>query len=168
MELIDLYVAEVRKRLPLKGRDDIEAELRSTLEDMLEDRSQKAGRPADEAMTLDLLKEYGPPDKVAATYNPHPYLIGPRLYPVLHHGAEDRPQRADHRAAGDAGHPPGLAADGTGPELAQAIVEGMAGNPWRRCRPSVMWCWSSPSWSASRPPRSSRWTRRRRPGTRPP
>ena len=34
---------EVGKRLPLKGRKDIEAELRSTLEDMLEDR---AGRPA--------------------------------------------------------------------------------------------------------------------------
>jgi hypothetical protein len=83
MELIDLYVAEVRKRLPLKGRADIEAELRSTLEDMLEDRSRKAGRPADEAMTLDLLREYGPPDKVAATYNPHPYLIGPRLFPFF-------------------------------------------------------------------------------------
>ncbi len=83
MELIDLYVAEVRKRLPLKGRADIEAELRSTLEDMLDDLSRKAGRPADEAMTLDLLRDYGPPDKVAATYNPHPYLIGPRLFPFL-------------------------------------------------------------------------------------
>jgi hypothetical protein len=83
MELIDLYVAAVAQRLPFKGRGDIEAELRSTLEDMLEDRSRKAGRPADEAMTLDLLKEYGPPDKVAATYNPHPYLIGPRLFPFF-------------------------------------------------------------------------------------
>src|SRR5574340_104938 len=83
MELIDVYVAEVGKRLPLKGRGDIEAELRSTLEDMLEDMSRKAGRPADEAMTLELLKDYGPPDEVAATYNPHPYLIGPRLYPFF-------------------------------------------------------------------------------------
>jgi hypothetical protein len=83
MELIDLYVAEVRKRLPLKGRADIEAELRSTLEDMLEDRSRRAGRPADEAMALDLLREYGPPDKVAESYNAHPYLIGPRLFPFF-------------------------------------------------------------------------------------
>ncbi|HET6845255.1 MAG TPA: hypothetical protein VFH29_00390 [Anaerolineales bacterium] len=83
MELIDLYVAEVGKRLPMKGRADIEAELRSTLEDMLEDQSSKAGRPADEAMTLELLKEYGSPEKVAATYDPHPYLIGPRLYPFF-------------------------------------------------------------------------------------
>jgi hypothetical protein len=83
MELIDLYVAEVGKRLPIKGRGDIEAELRSTLEDMLEDCSRKAGRPADESMTLDMLREYGPPDKVAATYNTHLYLIGPRMFPFF-------------------------------------------------------------------------------------
>jgi hypothetical protein len=84
MKLIDRYIAEVGKRLPfMKGRTDIEKELRSTLEDMLEDRAQKAGRPADEAMEIDLLKEYGAPDQVAATYDPHPYLIGPRLFPFF-------------------------------------------------------------------------------------
>ena len=84
MKLIDRYVAEVGRRLPLvKGREDIEKELRSTLEDMLEDRAQRAGRPADEAMEIEMLKEYGAPDKVAATYNPHPYLIGPRMFPFF-------------------------------------------------------------------------------------
>ena len=84
MKLIDRYVSEVGKRLVLvKGHVDIEKELRSTLEDMLEDRAQKAGRPADEALELDLLKEFGAPDKVAQTYNPHPYLIGPRLFPLF-------------------------------------------------------------------------------------
>jgi hypothetical protein len=84
MKLIDRYVAEVGRRLALvKGRKDIENELRSTLEDMLEDRAQKAGRPRDEAMEIELLKEYGAPDKVAATYNPHPYLIGPRMFPFF-------------------------------------------------------------------------------------
>ena len=48
MNLIELYVGEVGKRLPLKGRKDIEAELRSTLEDMLEDRARKAGRPVED------------------------------------------------------------------------------------------------------------------------
>ena len=66
-----------------KGRKDIENELRSTLEDMLEDRAQKAGTPADEAMEIELLKEYGSPQKVAATYNPTPYLIGPRMFPIF-------------------------------------------------------------------------------------
>src|SRR5688572_22494832 len=84
MKLIDHYVAEVGRRLPLMmGRADIEKELRSTLQDMLEDRAQKAGRPADETMETELLLEYGPPDKVAATYNPHPYLIGPQMFPFF-------------------------------------------------------------------------------------
>src|SRR5574340_1107450 len=82
MQLIDRYVIEVGKRLPLiKGRADIEQELRSTLEDMLEDRARKAVRPADETMAIELLREYGSPDKVAATYNSMPYLIGPRVFP---------------------------------------------------------------------------------------
>lgn len=83
MTLIDLYVAEVGKRLPLRSRSDIEAELRSTLQDMLEDRSRRAGQPVDDAMVKDLLKEYGPPDKVAATYHPTQYLIGPRMFPFF-------------------------------------------------------------------------------------
>ena len=84
MKLIDRYVIEVGKRLPLvKGRKDIENELRSTLEDMLEGRSQKSGKPADEAMEIELLKGYGAPQKVAETYNPTPYLIGPHMFPLF-------------------------------------------------------------------------------------
>jgi hypothetical protein len=82
MKLINRYVNEVGKNLPLlTGREDIEKELKSTLEDMLEERAEKAGRPADEAMEIELLKEYGAPFDVAMTYNPQPYLIGPRLFP---------------------------------------------------------------------------------------
>ncbi|HCK64773.1 MAG TPA: hypothetical protein DHW49_00775 [Anaerolineae bacterium] len=84
MKLIERYVSEVGKNLPLiKGREDIEKELRSTLEDMLEERAEKAGRPVDEAMEIELLKEYGSPNKVAMTYNPQPYLIGPRMFPFF-------------------------------------------------------------------------------------
>jgi len=82
MDIIDRYVSEVGKHLPRKNRLDIEAELRSTLEDMLEDRSQQTGRPADEALATELLQEYGAPGKVAATYQTHPYLIGPRMFPT--------------------------------------------------------------------------------------
>jgi hypothetical protein len=82
MNLIDRYVTEVGKHLPRKNRLDIEAELRSTLEDMLEDRSQQTGRPADEALATELLQEYGSPRSVAATYQTHLYLIGPRMFPL--------------------------------------------------------------------------------------
>jgi hypothetical protein len=81
--LIDTYVSEVGRRLPRKTHTDIEAEIRSILQDMLEGRSQKTGKPIDEEMTLQVLKEYGAPEKVAATYLGDRYLIGPRLYPIF-------------------------------------------------------------------------------------
>jgi hypothetical protein len=83
MNLIERYVSEIGKKLPRKSRADIETEIRSTLEDMLEERSAKAGRPADDEMIRELLKEYGAPDKVAATYLPEQYLIGPKLFPIF-------------------------------------------------------------------------------------
>jgi hypothetical protein len=81
--LIDTYVSEVGRRLPKKTRLDIEAEIRSILQDMLEERSQKTGKPVDDEMTFDVLKAYGAPEKVAATYLGDRYLIGPRLYPIF-------------------------------------------------------------------------------------
>jgi hypothetical protein len=81
--LIDAYVAEIGRRLPRKNRGDIEAEIRSILQDMLDERSQKAGKPVDEEMTLEVLKAYGAPEKIAATYQGERYLIGPRMYPTF-------------------------------------------------------------------------------------
>jgi hypothetical protein len=81
--LIDNYVSEVGRRLPEKTHRDIEAEIRSILQDMLDERSQKTGKPVDEEMTLEVLKAYGAPEKVAATYQGERYLIGPRLYPIF-------------------------------------------------------------------------------------
>ena len=82
MNLIDRYLAEVGKHLPRKNRADIEAEIRSVLEDMLEVRKTTGGA-ADEATVMNLLKEYGSPRQVAATYKTHQYLIGPRLFPIF-------------------------------------------------------------------------------------
>ena len=82
MNLIDKYISEVGKHLPRKNRADIEAEIRSTLEDMLEERAQGAG-PADEATVMEVLKEYGAPRQVAAKYKTHQYLIGPRMFPIF-------------------------------------------------------------------------------------
>src|SRR5512137_713609 len=81
--LIDTYVSEIGQRLPRKTRSDIEAEIRSILQDMLEERSQKTDKPVDDEMTLEILKEYGAPEKVAATYQGERYLVGPRLYPIF-------------------------------------------------------------------------------------
>src|SRR5512140_994330 len=82
MNLIDKYTAEVGKHLPRKNRADIEAEIRSTLEDMLEERKPAQGT-LDEAAVIELLKEYGAPRKVAESYAGPRYLIGPRIYPFF-------------------------------------------------------------------------------------
>jgi hypothetical protein len=82
MKLIDLYVAEVGRRLPARQRLDIETELRSALEDAVDDEAAKQGRPADEALAADVLRRYGPPEKTAASYRPARYLIGPELFPA--------------------------------------------------------------------------------------
>ena len=82
MNLIDKYIAEVGKHLPRKSRADIEAEIRSTLEDMLEERKQAQGS-LDDASTIEVLKEYGPPRQVAESYTGPRYLIGPRLFPLF-------------------------------------------------------------------------------------
>lgn len=81
MELIDRYVYEVGRHLPRKNRADIQAELQSTLVDTLEARVEGEPSQDDE---IELLKEFGPPQKVAASYWPEgQYLIGPRLFPLF-------------------------------------------------------------------------------------
>ncbi len=81
LNLIDRYIHEVGRHLPRKNRSDIQVELRSTLVDALEDRTQ--GEPT-EAEIIALLQEYGPPKDVAASYFPEgQYLIGPSLYPLF-------------------------------------------------------------------------------------
>ncbi len=81
MNLIDRYIHEVGRRLPRKSRSDIQAELRSVLVDTLEARTQ--GEPSDDDIVA-VLKEFGPPQKVAASYSAEgQYLIGPALYPLF-------------------------------------------------------------------------------------
>lgn len=83
MIILDRYIEEVGKHLPRKNRSDIQKEIRSTIEDMLEDRAAQNGRPLDDSLVQEVLKEYGAPSKVAASYLPVRYLIGPRMYPFF-------------------------------------------------------------------------------------
>lgn len=82
MNMLDLYIAEIGKHLPEKNRIDLQREIRSLLEDALDDASQAQGRPVDDAMTVEILKKFGDPEKVAASYSPPRYLIGPRIFPT--------------------------------------------------------------------------------------
>ncbi|MGM2816339.1 HAAS signaling domain-containing protein [Bacillus cereus group sp. Bce001] len=76
MNLIDIYVEEVAKRLPEKNREDIILELRSTIEDMLPDNYNED----DEKRALEKL---GSPVSLANGYLDRPmHLIGPRYFDV--------------------------------------------------------------------------------------
>ncbi|MGG0705739.1 HAAS signaling domain-containing protein [Bacillus paramobilis] len=76
MNLIDIYVEEVAKRLPEKNREDIILELRSTIEDMLPDDYSEN----DEKRVLEKL---GSPVSLANGYLDRPmHLIGPRYFDV--------------------------------------------------------------------------------------
>lgn len=79
--LIDRYLAAVSEILPTRLRTDTVTEISSLIQDALDDRSKAEGRPPDEQMMADVLKQFGSPEKIVAPYLPEKYLIGPRLYP---------------------------------------------------------------------------------------
>lgn len=81
--LIESYIEEVGTQLPLRQRADIQAEIRSLLEDTLEDRLTETGGEADVETVAALLEEFGSPDKMAASYAPDRYLVGPKLFPLF-------------------------------------------------------------------------------------
>jgi hypothetical protein len=81
MNLIDRYINEVGRYIPRRKRGDILEELRSLVVDTLEDRF---GESPSESQVEDLLKEFGRPREVAASYYPQSnYLVGPTLYPLF-------------------------------------------------------------------------------------
>lgn len=81
MTLIDRYIYEIGRHLPRKNREDILAELRSSMTDALEDRF---GQDPSQAEIEQWLTEFGSPSQVAARYHPSgSYLIGPALYPLF-------------------------------------------------------------------------------------
>ena len=77
-QLIDAYIDEVGLNLPRRKRGDIAVEMHSLIMDALEDRAH--GTDLDQDMVMDVLKEFGPPIDVAASYHPHNYVIGPRIF----------------------------------------------------------------------------------------
>ncbi len=81
MELIDRYVGAVGARLSSSRRAAVEAELRAAI---LDDLDGRGSGPDDEAVVVEVLREFGEPGQVAARYEPsRQYLIGPELYPMF-------------------------------------------------------------------------------------
>lgn len=76
MNLIEVYIQEVTRRLPEKSQADIALELKSTIGDMLPD-------DYNEEDVKDVLSKLGSPAALAAGYRDQPmHLIGPRYFDV--------------------------------------------------------------------------------------
>lgn len=80
--LIDRYVQAVGRRLPGKTRADVQLELRTALLDAAEQRGLNPAAEQDQAGIIALLKEYGPPEKLAASYGVGHSLIHPQVMPA--------------------------------------------------------------------------------------
>ena len=81
MDLIDRYLAAVRRHLPVKLQDDIVQELSDNLRSEAEEREQKIGHPLSQDEQAGLLKKHGHPWVMANHYLPQQQLIGPALFP---------------------------------------------------------------------------------------
>lgn len=78
-ELTDRYVAATLRTIPEKQRTDIEAELRGSIADAIDARSEMGEDTAEAERGA--LSELGDPDRLAAGYAGRPaYLIGPDLF----------------------------------------------------------------------------------------
>lgn len=76
MNLTEIYIQEVTRRLPEKNREDIALELRSTIGDMLPD-------DYNEHDVKEVLEKLGNPAALASGYRDQPmHLIGPRYFDV--------------------------------------------------------------------------------------
>ncbi len=81
MNLVDRYVAAIRRSLPRNRAADISAELHDLIATRIEDREASLGRPMDEYEAKSLLRDFGHPWVVAARYWKQQYLIGPDVFP---------------------------------------------------------------------------------------
>lgn len=79
-DLMERYLYDVVRRLPQKQREDIEKELRSLMEDMVEAKMEESGRGREECMK-EVLGELGDPAKMARSYRgENDCLIGGEYY----------------------------------------------------------------------------------------
>ncbi len=79
-EMIIRYVHQVGRYLPEKERREVELELRSQIEDQIEDAY---GASPSQAEVASVLRQLGDPVQMAASYGRQQYLVGPTLYPVM-------------------------------------------------------------------------------------
>jgi hypothetical protein len=83
MDLIERYLAAVRRNLPADKATDVTAELREDLFSRIEQREESLGRTLDKNELSTVIKDSGHPLVVASRYRQQQQLIGPETYPFF-------------------------------------------------------------------------------------
>lgn len=83
MDLIERYLAAIRRNLPADKAADVTAELREDILSRIEAREDALGRPLEKGELSTLIKESGHPLVVASRYKQRQTLIGPETYPFF-------------------------------------------------------------------------------------
>jgi hypothetical protein len=81
-EMIARYVHEVGRHLPSKNREDIQMELRSLLQDMVDEQTADPHTEPSTKIVAEILREMGKPEEMAAKYRPPQALIGAQIFPI--------------------------------------------------------------------------------------
>ena len=81
MELLERYLRQIKKHLPIKDKEDTIEELRSLI---LEEFDSKTNGTNDEEVLHDIIKRYGYPIEVAAKYRNSDPMISSTLRPFLY------------------------------------------------------------------------------------
>ncbi len=82
MRLVENYLTQASQLLPKNLREDIVAELRASLEEQVLDHAAADNRLPNVADEKAVLTDFGHPMKIAGSYLPQQYLIGPLLFPA--------------------------------------------------------------------------------------
>ena len=83
MDLIERYLAAIRRNLPADKATDVTAERREDVLSRIEEREAGLRRSRDKSQLSMLIKESGHPLVVASRYKPRQTLIGPETYPFF-------------------------------------------------------------------------------------
>ena len=83
MDLIERYLAAIRRNLPADKATDVTAELREDLFSRIEEREGVLGRTLDKIELSGVIKDTGHPLVVASRYRQQQQLIGPETYPFF-------------------------------------------------------------------------------------
>ena len=79
-DMVERYVHQVGRYLPQNERKEVTDELRSLIQDQLDDRYK--GAPTEDDV-VELLSDLGDPRQMAKSYGREQYLVGPDLYPAM-------------------------------------------------------------------------------------